>query len=287
MVGGQFLDVTADGDLDAAPAAAPARAEDRPADRRLGRRASVTCAARADLPHFALGRFAAELGVLFQIVDDILDVTGDDAELGKPSGSDERHGKRTYVSVFGLDRARELARESHAEARAALAEADGSDRTRWSESPTTSSRDRHDQTARQDRRPRGPQGARRRAAAAGRPGGPRADHRHDRRDRRPLRREPRRVRDRGGHPLAARLAASDKVLWDVGHQAYPHKVLTGRRDQLGTIRKYGGLAPVLLGLRVRARHHGRRPRLHLGLLRGRPEGGHAPGASARTARSSP
>ena len=35
----------------------------------------------------------------------------------------------------------------------------------------------------------------------------------------------------------------DKILWDVGHQAYPHKVLTGRRDQLSTIRKYGGLAP--------------------------------------------
>jgi 1-deoxy-D-xylulose-5-phosphate synthase len=35
----------------------------------------------------------------------------------------------------------------------------------------------------------------------------------------------------------------DKVLWDVGHQAYPHKVLTGRRDQLATIRKYEGLAP--------------------------------------------
>ena len=35
----------------------------------------------------------------------------------------------------------------------------------------------------------------------------------------------------------------DKVLWDVGHQAYPHKVLTGRRDELSTIRKYGGLAP--------------------------------------------
>jgi 1-deoxy-D-xylulose-5-phosphate synthase len=35
----------------------------------------------------------------------------------------------------------------------------------------------------------------------------------------------------------------DKVLWDVGHQAYPHKVLTGRRDQLPTIRQYGGLAP--------------------------------------------
>jgi 1-deoxy-D-xylulose-5-phosphate synthase len=35
----------------------------------------------------------------------------------------------------------------------------------------------------------------------------------------------------------------DKILWDVGHQAYPHKVLTGRRDRLGTIRKYGGLTP--------------------------------------------
>jgi 1-deoxy-D-xylulose-5-phosphate synthase len=35
----------------------------------------------------------------------------------------------------------------------------------------------------------------------------------------------------------------DKILWDVGHQAYPHKVLTGRREQLATIRQYGGLAP--------------------------------------------
>jgi geranylgeranyl diphosphate synthase type II len=52
-------------------------------------------------------------------------VTGDEASLGKPQGSDERHGKRTYVSVFGLERARELAVESHAKARAALDEADG------------------------------------------------------------------------------------------------------------------------------------------------------------------
>ncbi|MEO8093279.1 MAG: 1-deoxy-D-xylulose-5-phosphate synthase, partial [bacterium] len=35
----------------------------------------------------------------------------------------------------------------------------------------------------------------------------------------------------------------DKILWDVGHQAYPHKILTGRRDRLDTIRQYGGLAP--------------------------------------------
>jgi geranylgeranyl diphosphate synthase type II len=69
-------------------------------------------------------RFADELGVLFQIVDDILDVTGSDEELGKPHGSDARHGKLTYVSVFGLERARELAAESHGKAREALADAD-------------------------------------------------------------------------------------------------------------------------------------------------------------------
>jgi geranylgeranyl diphosphate synthase type II len=72
----------------------------------------------ATIPH---RRFADELGVLFQIVDDILDVTGSDEELGKPHGSDERHGKLTYVSLFGLERARELAAESHGKARDALA----------------------------------------------------------------------------------------------------------------------------------------------------------------------
>jgi geranylgeranyl diphosphate synthase, type II len=70
-------------------------------------------------------RFADELGVLFQIVDDILDVTGSDEELGKPHGSDERHGKVTYVSLFGLEKARELAAASHQQARQALGEAEG------------------------------------------------------------------------------------------------------------------------------------------------------------------
>ncbi len=70
-------------------------------------------------------RFAGELGVLFQIVDDILDVTESDEQLGKPHGSDERHGKLTYVSLFGLEHARELAAESHEKATAALAEATG------------------------------------------------------------------------------------------------------------------------------------------------------------------
>jgi geranylgeranyl diphosphate synthase, type II len=124
MVGGQFLDITAPDDLDAA---ALRRLHELKTGRLIA--ASVTCVLllyggeRRATIHY--GRFAAELGVLFQIVDDILDVTGDETSLGKPRGSDERHGKRTYVSAFGLDRARELARDSHAQASAALAEAGG------------------------------------------------------------------------------------------------------------------------------------------------------------------
>jgi geranylgeranyl diphosphate synthase type II len=68
--------------------------------------------------------FGRELGVLFQVIDDILDVTETAEELGKPQGSDERHGKRTYVSEFGLDGARELAADSHAKARDLLASAE-------------------------------------------------------------------------------------------------------------------------------------------------------------------
>src|SRR6266480_693706 len=68
-------------------------------------------------------RYASELGVLFQIVDDILDVTGTDAALGKPHGTDERLGKRTYVTEFGLDGAKELAGECHRAARSTLADA--------------------------------------------------------------------------------------------------------------------------------------------------------------------
>ncbi len=69
------------------------------------------------------GTFASELGILFQIVDDILDVIGSSETLGKQQGSDERLGKRTYVTEFGLEGARKLAAESQARARAALAQA--------------------------------------------------------------------------------------------------------------------------------------------------------------------
>lgn len=68
--------------------------------------------------------FATQLGILFQIVDDILDVTGSEEATGKPMGSDERHGKITYVSLYGLERARELASRAH---RGAVDSLDGID----------------------------------------------------------------------------------------------------------------------------------------------------------------
>ena len=123
MVGGQYADVNA-----ASPpgGAALRRLHELKTGRLIG--ASVQCVLLlggvADGPAAVpFDRFATELGVLFQIVDDILDVTGTDDALGKPRGSDERHGKRTYVSEFGIDRARELAAQSHAMALQALAEA--------------------------------------------------------------------------------------------------------------------------------------------------------------------
>lgn len=88
--------------------------------------ACVRCGALlAEAPEKELEKlvvFAAELGLLFQIKDDILDVVGETAILGKNAGSDERLEKRTYVSTFGLERSRELARESRDKALAALGE---------------------------------------------------------------------------------------------------------------------------------------------------------------------
>ncbi len=125
MVGGQYVDVTA-----------TASELDREGLRHLhslktGRliRASVETALAyggvADEERGPYQQFAAELGILFQIVDDILDVTGTDVELGKPQGSDERHGKVTYVSLYGLREAKSLASQSHEQALSALAAVDG------------------------------------------------------------------------------------------------------------------------------------------------------------------
>jgi len=125
MVGGQYVDVAS-----TAPEGAEGlrRLHELKTGRLIG--ASVECALlvgglRGPATISAFTAYASELGVLFQIVDDILDVTGSDQALGKPQGSDERLGKRTYVTEFGLDGARELAGESHRRARDALARTGG------------------------------------------------------------------------------------------------------------------------------------------------------------------
>jgi geranylgeranyl diphosphate synthase type II len=123
MVGGQFMDV--------AETAVPGPAGLRHLhELKTGRliAASIECVLhlageQRDVTLSMFRAYATELGVLFQIVDDILDVTGSEATLGKQQGSDERLGKRTYVTEFGLDGARRLAEESHGRARAALSEA--------------------------------------------------------------------------------------------------------------------------------------------------------------------
>ncbi|WP_248323006.1 MULTISPECIES: polyprenyl synthetase family protein [unclassified Caballeronia] len=68
----------------------------------------------------ALDQYAAAVGLAFQVVDDILDVTADSATLGKTAGKDAQHDKPTYVSIIGLDASRELAAQLGRDAHAAI-----------------------------------------------------------------------------------------------------------------------------------------------------------------------
>jgi geranylgeranyl diphosphate synthase type II len=120
MVGGQYVDVagTAPGG-----AAGLRRLHELKTGRLIA--ASIECVLLLERDHkpvtmSSFHSFAGELGVLFQIVDDILDVTGSEETLGKQEGADERLGKRTYVTEFGLEGARRLAESSHRRAREAL-----------------------------------------------------------------------------------------------------------------------------------------------------------------------
>jgi geranylgeranyl diphosphate synthase type II len=136
MVGGQYVDITMPATSSASRPGAAGSPMDEASLRGMHELKTgklISASVRIPLALIGVGepetikygRFADELGVLFQIVDDILDVTGSDEELGKPHGSDERHGKVTYVSLFGLERARELAAESHAKVREAVDAIDG------------------------------------------------------------------------------------------------------------------------------------------------------------------
>ncbi len=111
MIAGQYLDVR--------PPSAPDEAWlRRMSGLKTGRliRASVACGLALVAPPAATEdaylAFAEELGAGFQMVDDVLDATGTDEQLGKPAGSDVAHDKRTFVTVLGIERARELADDS-------------------------------------------------------------------------------------------------------------------------------------------------------------------------------
>ena len=73
----------------------------------------------------ALEQFAFGLGLVFQIVDDVLDVTGDAAQLGKPVGSDAQNEKTTFATLYGVENALELARRVNRESCDALEKAFG------------------------------------------------------------------------------------------------------------------------------------------------------------------
>jgi geranylgeranyl diphosphate synthase type II len=72
----------------------------------------------------ALRNYGDQIGVAFQIIDDILDVTSDDATLGKPAGSDLKNDKATYPKLFGLEKSTQLAQDAVQTALSALSHFD-------------------------------------------------------------------------------------------------------------------------------------------------------------------
>jgi geranylgeranyl diphosphate synthase type II len=108
MIGGQYIDITSEAQLDSAGLVELHRLK---TGKLLAAPIGCGLAVAGVTPteQRPWRTFAAELGLLFQIVDDILDATGTAEELGKTPGKDEAAGKVTYVTLHGIDRARQLA----------------------------------------------------------------------------------------------------------------------------------------------------------------------------------
>src|SRR5687768_10875648 len=131
MVGGQAIDLAAVSPVPGrpAPAALDAAALEQMHARKTGamiRASAVAGATMAGAPEDEIGAidaYAQEIGLAFQIVDDILDVEGASATLGKTAGKDAAAGKPTYPALFGIDRSRALADACLARAHDALVSA--------------------------------------------------------------------------------------------------------------------------------------------------------------------
>ncbi|MDR1989463.1 MAG: polyprenyl synthetase family protein [Acidobacteriaceae bacterium] len=115
MVGGQAIDLQAAGQIRNRQAQLDGEALRAMHLKKTGaliRAAAVSGAVMAgadDRAIDAIEQWGTEIGLAFQIVDDILDVEGSSTEMGKTVGKDAAHDKPTYPSLFGLDRAREMA----------------------------------------------------------------------------------------------------------------------------------------------------------------------------------
>ncbi len=126
MAGGQAIDLASVGQ----PLSEPElRAMHKLKTGRLLQASVLMGAATASKPltpaaHAGLAEYGAAIGLAFQVVDDILDVTADSSMLGKTAGKDAAADKPTYVSVMGLERSQVLADELLAEAHRALLESD-------------------------------------------------------------------------------------------------------------------------------------------------------------------
>jgi geranylgeranyl diphosphate synthase type II len=127
MVGGQTIDLAASGKIQTElPPALDAPALEDMHARKTGaliRAAGVlgaVCLGAAPPQVAAIDVYARELGLAFQIVDDLLDVEGTEEELGKPAGRDAQSGKLTYPRVHGVEKSREIAHQCVARARDAL-----------------------------------------------------------------------------------------------------------------------------------------------------------------------
>jgi geranylgeranyl pyrophosphate synthase len=126
MVGGQAIDLRAAAEGTAALDAAGVRDMHMRKTGALIRASAVAGATMAGAPDAlvtAISDYAIQLGLAFQIVDDLLDVEGASADLGKTAGKDAAAGKPTYPSLYGIERSRRLAAECIEQAHSILANA--------------------------------------------------------------------------------------------------------------------------------------------------------------------
>ncbi len=121
MVGGQYLDVEAEGERIPIDSIRRMHRLKTGALIRVSSRAGARLAKANAAQLRALTAYGEHIGLAFQIVDDILDVVGDDDEMGKRSGSDRAREKSTYPALVGLDESRHLATQARDDALQALA----------------------------------------------------------------------------------------------------------------------------------------------------------------------